>query len=90
MLRRHGLTWSPVARAWIPLGAGVSLLTLLVTGPTSDLTAHLAGFAAGSLAGLAGSWPGAAASLLGAARIANGLPGCGHNRLALALRPDAV
>ncbi len=58
VLRRHGLTWNPWHRAWIPLGAGVSLLTLLVTGPTSDLTAHLAGFAAGSLAGLAGSLAG--------------------------------
>ncbi len=58
IFRRQGMAWSPWARAWIPLGAGLSLLTLLGTGPASDLTAHLAGFAAGGLAGLAGSLAG--------------------------------
>ncbi len=58
IFRRQGLAWNPWSRAWIPLGAGLSLLTLLGTGPASDLTAHLAGFAAGGLFGLAGTLTG--------------------------------
>lgn len=38
--------WS---RVWIPLGAGISLLTLLGSGPDSDVGAHLFGFLFGLL-----------------------------------------
>jgi rhomboid protease GluP len=34
-------------RAWLPLGAGVAMLTLLGTGERSDLLAHLFGFLSG-------------------------------------------
>ncbi|MFN2351333.1 MAG: rhomboid family intramembrane serine protease [Kiritimatiellia bacterium] len=44
-------------RAWLPLGAGFALLTLLGTGPQSDLTAHLAGYGWGCLLGLPFSLP---------------------------------
>ena len=57
VLRRQGLSWSPWNRGWIPLGAGFSLLTIMGTGPQSDLAAHLSGFAGGCIVGLAGSLP---------------------------------
>jgi rhomboid protease GluP len=42
---RRGRPWrSAWSRAWIPLGAGLALLTLMGTGPESDLAAHLFGF----------------------------------------------
>ena len=46
-LRRHGFSRSIWSRIWIPIGAGFALLTLLGTGPQSDLMAHLFGFASG-------------------------------------------
>ena len=46
-LREHGFSLSIWSRAWLPLGAGLALLTLLGTGPRSDLLAHLFGFLSG-------------------------------------------
>ena len=46
-LRQFGFSPGIRRRAWLPVGAGVALLTLLGTGPQSDLLAHLFGFAAG-------------------------------------------
>jgi rhomboid protease GluP len=46
-LRRFGAARSIWSRMWIPLGAGMALLTLLGTGPRSDLAAHVFGFACG-------------------------------------------
>jgi membrane associated rhomboid family serine protease len=43
----------PRRSAWLTLGAGVALLGLLGTGERSDLLAHLFGFAAGVVLGLA-------------------------------------
>ena len=39
-------------QAWIPLGAGVALLTFLGTGKRSDVSGHLCGFLCGALLGL--------------------------------------
>jgi rhomboid protease GluP len=43
----------PGRRAWLTLGAGVALLGLLGTGERADLLAHLFGFVAGVMEGLA-------------------------------------
>ncbi len=48
-LRQFGFSVSVWSRAWLPIGAGFALLTLLGTGPQSDLSAHLFGFAGGLL-----------------------------------------
>ena len=51
-LRRFGGARTVWSRTWIPLGAGLALLTLLGTGPRSDLAAHAFGFVAGLLLSL--------------------------------------
>jgi len=38
-------------RAWLPLGAGLALLSILGSGEHADLTAHLFGFMAGLILG---------------------------------------
>ena len=43
-----GVNW----RAFLPLGAGISILTLSGVGPGSDVTGHLLGFAFGALFGI--------------------------------------
>jgi len=43
-------------RSWVPLGAGLALLTLLGTGPQSDLAAHVFGFVSGLLLCIPFSW----------------------------------
>ena len=46
-VRRYGRPRSIWSRVWLPVGAGIGLLTLLGTGPRSDLAAHAFGFVAG-------------------------------------------
>lgn len=46
-LRHYGGVFSVWNRTWIPIGAGLGLLTMLGLGPNSDLAAHAFGFAAG-------------------------------------------
>jgi len=48
-LRHHGLAGGIWSRTWIPLGAGIAVLTMLGTGQGSDLAAHAFGFACGLL-----------------------------------------
>ncbi len=48
-LRQFGFSASIWNRTWIPIGAGLALLTLLGTGERSDLLAHLFGFISGLL-----------------------------------------
>jgi rhomboid protease GluP len=48
-LQEHGVSRSIWSRTWIPLGAGLALLTLMGVGPRSDLMAHLFGFGSGFL-----------------------------------------
>ncbi|HAS84387.1 MAG TPA: hypothetical protein DCS43_17380 [Verrucomicrobia bacterium] len=53
ILKRHQ-GWRRVwKQAWIPLAAGIALLGMTGTDPSSDLAAHLTGFAAGVLTALA-------------------------------------
>jgi len=59
-LRRFGEARSIWSRMWIPLGAGTALLTLLGTGPRSDLAAHVSGFACGVVLCLPFTHPAAA------------------------------
>jgi len=50
-----GCQWqagAPIARAWLPLAAGLALLAMLGTGRGSDVAAHLFGLGAGGLLGL--------------------------------------
>ncbi len=54
MLRQQRDRWRRGLRRWTPLGAGLMLLAWLgVGGERTDIGAHLAGFAAGGLAGVA-------------------------------------
>ena len=55
-LRHFGFSVSVWNRAWIPIGAGFALLTLLGTGVRSDLSAHLFGFASGLLLCIPFAW----------------------------------
>lgn len=48
-LRHYGLAGGIWSRTWVPVGAGVALLTLLGTGERSDLAAHAFGFLCGFL-----------------------------------------
>lgn len=57
-LRRFGGPRSIWSRTWVPLGAGVALLTLLGTGPRSDLAAHVFGFVLGLVICIPLSWHG--------------------------------
>jgi len=57
-LRRFGAMRSVWSRTWVPLGAGLALLTLLGTGPRSDLAAHAFGFAAGLIFCIPFGWYG--------------------------------
>jgi len=45
--RRYGKPRGVWNRTWLPIGSGVALLTVLGTGPRSDLAAHAFGFLAG-------------------------------------------
>ena len=48
-LRHYGLAGGIWGRTWVPLGAGIAMLTLLGTGERSDLAAHAFGFVCGLL-----------------------------------------
>ena len=67
-LRQHGFSYSIWSRAWLPIGAGFALLTLLGTGPQSDLMAHLFGFASGGILCVPFAWYGPPALSQGAQR----------------------
>jgi len=56
--RRFGARWGVWSRTWVPLGAGLALLTLLGTGPRSDLAAHAFGFVAGLIFCIPFGWHG--------------------------------
>jgi len=55
-LKHTGLSSGIWSRTWIPVGAGFAILTLLGTGPQSDLMAHLFGFGAGLLLAMPIAW----------------------------------
>jgi len=57
-LRQFGFSASIWNRTWLPIGAGVALLTLLGTGEESDLLAHLFGFLGGLALCIPFTWRG--------------------------------
>jgi len=54
--RRRGFSVNRWKGTWLPVGAGLALLTLLGTGDQSDLLAHLFGFLSGLALGGPAAW----------------------------------
>jgi membrane associated rhomboid family serine protease len=59
MLRRQAYHWRRGVRRWTPLAGGLMLLAYLgIGGERTDVGAHLAGFASGSIVGIASAYMG--------------------------------